>query len=310
MTEAEEAAGHWSGTDLRLIRQRENAVYEMRLPTGARAALRLHRAGYQGAAAIQSELWWCAQLSKAGVAVPPPLALASGNLLVTLSTGRIASAIGWVEGEPMGFSGDPLPGTEQQQCDQHFALGQLVARVHQVTDSLTLPADFTRPRWDVDGLTGDNPFWGRFWDHPAATPHQANRLLEARNFLKKALLDHESAGGDFGPIHADILRENVLVNEGSLSLIDFDDSGMGFRQYDLGTAMLHNVPLPNWQSLRDALIAGYCTLRKADARMVNIFTLARACASVGWTMPRLAPDDPINRSHIARALLCADRVMG
>ncbi len=40
--------------------------------------------------------------------------------------------------------------------------------------------------------------------------------------------------------------------------------------------------------------------------MVQAFTLARALSSVGWTMPRLQPDDPIHKSHLARALRLAD----
>ena len=44
MTPAEEAAGHWEGRILRLLRDRENHVFEMETPQG-RAALRLHRAG-------------------------------------------------------------------------------------------------------------------------------------------------------------------------------------------------------------------------------------------------------------------------
>lgn len=310
MIEAEEAALHWAGTDLRLIRARENAVYEMRLRDGARAALRLHRTGYQGAAAIRSELWWCAELARAGLAVPTPLPASGGDLLVTLSTGRFASVLGWVEGEPLGMAGVPLPGTDAQQQDWHFALGRLIAQVHQATDALILPADFTRPGWDIDGLVGDAPFWGRFWDHPFATTEQAARLRAAREFLRERLMVYADQGGDFGLIHADVLRENILVNEGSLSLIDFDDAGLGFRLYDLGTVMSQNQAQENRVALRNALIAGYATLRPVDAKMVDVFTLARCCASVGWTMPRLAPDNPIHRSHIARALLCADRVMG
>jgi Ser/Thr protein kinase RdoA (MazF antagonist) len=310
VSEGVEAAGHWQGAELRLIRNRENAVYEMRLPDGARAALRLHRQGYQDAAAIRSELWWCAELAQAGVPVPAPLPARNGDLLVALSTGRMASAIGWVEGVPLGLSGEPLSGTPAEQEALHFALGQLIAQVHQATDALTLPAGFTRPRWDIDGLTGGAPFWGRFWDHPQATAGEAARLRDAREFLRRAMRDHAAAGGDIGPIHADVLRENILVQDGALSLIDFDDSGIGFRLYDLGTAMLHNQKQANRLALRDALVAGYATLRRVDAGMVDIFTLARCCASVGWTMPRLGPGDPIHRSHIARALDCADRVMG
>ena len=86
---AAEAAGHGGGQVLRLIRNRENAVFEMALPQG-RAALRLHRQGYQDVAAIQSELWWCAALATQNVAVPAALVCNDGALLVQLSTGRTA----------------------------------------------------------------------------------------------------------------------------------------------------------------------------------------------------------------------------
>ena len=107
-------------------------------------------------------------------------------------------------------------------------------------------------------------------------------------------------------IHADVLRENVFVNDNSLSLIDFDDSGFGFRLYDLGTALLQSLYEPDFVPIRDALMRGYGT---EDTAMVETFTLARSCASVGWTMPRLTKDDPIHKSHIARACLQARRVL-
>lgn len=309
MIEANEAASHWQGYDLRLIRDRENAVYEMRLPGGTRAALRLHRPGYQKASAIRSELWWCAELARAGVAVPAPLTSKNGDLLIRLASGRHASAIQWVEGEALGEAGAPLSGSMAEQAVRHYALGRLVAQVHAATDTLTLPQDFSRPRWDIDGLTGDTPFWGRFWDHPALTMAEAATLHRARLFLREKLVAHQAKGGDFGPIHADVLRENVLVNKQSLSLIDFDDSGLGFRLYDLGTVLSQNLYESNYPQIRDALIAGYSTLRQVDAGMVDVFTLARTLASVGWAAPRLAPNDPVHRSHIERAVMWADRVM-
>ena len=50
--EADEAAALWGARLLRLILARENAVFEIALPGDGRAALRLHRRGYQGADAI------------------------------------------------------------------------------------------------------------------------------------------------------------------------------------------------------------------------------------------------------------------
>lgn len=299
MTLAEEAAGHWGGRVIRLIRDRENHVFEMAVPEG-RAALRLHRAGYQSPAAIRSELWWCAELARAGLPVPAALPAGGGALLVPLSDGRHASAIAWMEGEALGEAAKPFTRPLRQVLDLYHALGALLVRVHRVTDGLVLPEGFTRPCWDLEGLVGEDPHWGRFWEHPVATPDQRVLLIRARDALRERL------SGDIGLIHADVLRENVLVNDHSVSLIDFDDSGYGFRLHDLGTALVQTVQHPEHPQLRDALMAGYGT---TDSAMVEAFVLARTLASVGWTMPRLAPEDPIHRSHLARAEFCAGRIL-
>jgi Ser/Thr protein kinase RdoA (MazF antagonist) len=299
MTPADQAARHWDGRITRLIRDRENQVFEMATPTG-RAALRLHRAGYQAPAAIQSELWWCAELAAAGLPVPAALPAHDGSLLLPLSDGRHASAVAWMEGEALGEADKPNPRPLAEVLGLYQSLGALLARVHGATDRLTLPPGFERPRWDLEGLVGDAPLWGRFWEHPVASPDQRAVLIRARDALRERL------GGRMGLIHADVLRENVLVNGRSLSLIDFDDSGFGFRLHDLGTALVQTVQHPEHPLLRDALMDGYGT---TDTAMVEAFTLARTLASVGWTMPRLAPDDPIHRSHLARAVFCAERLL-
>lgn len=301
MTPAEAAASHWGGKIVRTLRDRENHVYEMALPIG-RAALRLHRAQYQSAAAIRSELWWCAELAQAGLPVPAALAAEDGRLLLALEDGRLASAIQWIEGEALGEAGLPFTRPLGEVLEQYHALGQLLARLHRTADASILPADFTRPYWDRDGLVGETPFWGRFWDHPAASPDQRATLIRARDLLRERLTGQET-----GLIHADVLRENVLVTGPSVSLIDFDDSGFGFRLYDLGTALVQTVYHAEQPALRAALMAGYGT---SDLIMVETFTLARSLASVGWTMPRLAPDDPIHRSHLARAVMCAEGLSG
>ena len=155
----------------------------------------------------------------------------------------------------------------------------------------------------AESLKGDEPV---AW---LATPAQAETLRRARAHLRAALTEHARTG-DFGLIHADVLRENLLVRDGALTLIDFDDSGYGFRLYDLGTALSQNLYEPAYPAIRDALIAGYSETRAANCELVELFTLARTCASVGWTMPRLSPDDPVCARHIARATGLAERLIG
>ncbi|GAB1365043.1 phosphotransferase [Rhodobacter sp.] len=298
---AQEAAAHWGGQPQRLIRNRENAVFEMRLPSGDRAALRLHRQGYQPDAAIRSELWWCAALAGRGVNVPAALPDRDGRLLITLSCGRCASAIEWIEGEPLGEAGVPFATPLPRLLEQHSALGRLIRALHDTTQSMTLPPDFQRPRWDLDGLTGETPFWGRFWDHSGASPDQRAILIRARHALRERLATLPQVQ----LVHADVLRENVLVNDRSVYLIDFDDSGWGFPLYDLGTTLSQNLYEPAYPEIRDALMQGYGT---SDRDLVETMTLARTCASVGWVMPRLAPDDPIHARHLARAVMWADHL--
>jgi Ser/Thr protein kinase RdoA (MazF antagonist) len=305
---AAEAAIHWGGKPLALIRDRENAVFRMALPNGGHAALRLHRVGYQTAAAIESELWFCGALANRGLPVPRALPAQSGGVLVVLSSGRMASAVEWLAGTPLGEAGVPLTGRAKDQAAAHFALGQILARVHSATETLDLPQGFERPAWDIEGLTGEAPFWGRFWEHPALTPAEQGKMQAARQFLRAGLQAHAKSA-PLIPIHADVLRENILVDGTTLSLIDFDDSGLGFALYDLGTVLSQNLYEPAFADIRAGLIDGYQALRPGDARTVDLFTLARCLASVGWTMPRLAPDNPVMRSHIARALLCSDRIM-
>lgn len=311
MTDAEalalavQAAGHWGGCDApRLIKNRENAVFEVELPT-ARAALRLHRVGYQSEAAIRSELWFVSELALAGVPVPVPLLTETRDVLADLGGGRIASAIVWVEGEAIGEGGVPLAQSPARQVALHRDLGRLLGQVHTVADGLTRPAGFVRPDWRLQGLLGESPFWGRFWDHPGLTGEEAALLRAARRFAQGQLAGYQ---GSQGLIHADVIRENVLENGTGLTLIDFDDFGLGYRLYDLGTALRDNLEEPGLPMLAAALVEGYATerpLSPADRAMLPLFVLLRCLASVGWSIPRLAADDPGARTHIARAVRAA-----
>ncbi len=315
MTDAEalalavEAAAHWGGCDApRLIKNRENAVFEVELPQ-ARAALRLHRQGYQSEAAIRSELWFVSELALAGMPVPLPLVTEARDVLADLGGGRVASAIVWVEGAAIGEGNVPLAQLRARQVAIHHDLGRLLAQVHTVADGLTLPASFTRPDWGLEGLLGKSPFWGRFWEHPALTGPEAALLSAARLYARQRLAGYQ---GSQGLIHADVIRENVFDHGSGLTLIDFDDFGTGYRLYDLGTALRDNLDEPALPELAAALLDGYGALRPlgpAERAMLPLFVLLRCLASVGWSIPRLPADDPRVAVHVARAVRVARIVL-
>ena len=305
---ARAALGHWALLDQRpeLIKYRENAVFRVRLKDGGAAALRLHRPGYHAEAALSSELLWMADLRGRGIAVPEPIVTLDGRLLVRLETEegepQFADLIGWVEGAPLGASGTPFTRSRAELRDLFGAIGREMARLHDAADRFDRPAGFSRPSWDAAGLLGEEPFWGRFWDCAGLDPADRDFLAALRARLADDLA--ALAGGlDSGLIHADLVRENVLVDGGRVTFIDFDDSGFGFRLFDLATALLRNRSEPDYPLLREALLAGYAAIRPAmTAEFVHLplFLLLRGLTYIGWAGAR--PELPDSHARLGRYL--------
>ncbi|MCW9042571.1 MAG: phosphotransferase [Pseudopelagicola sp.] len=304
-TYAKAALAHWGiEAEPRLIKNRENAVFETISPQFGRAALRLHRPGYQSDAAIRSELWWAEALVAAGMQVPVPVRTLAGDVIAdVVRAGRVASLVTWMDGAPLGDGDMPLAGSPERQAALHHALGAELAQLHEVSDRATLPDGFERVVLDVDALLGEAPAWGRFWENAALSGEDRAMLLEAREMLRGVIEGH-AADGEFGLIHADALRENVMVQGDVVRLIDFDDGVFGFRMYELGVAMSQNWDQPNRADLGAALLAGYGSVRPVpgDATLLEAFTVMRGLASCGWVIGRYAPDAPETAGYAARAV--------
>lgn len=190
---------------------------------------------------------------------------------------------------------------EHRQEALHVALGRELARLHNLSDAATLPEAFERPVMDAEALLGDAPAWGRFWENPSLMADEVALLQKARHRLSDIL----SSATDFGLIHADALRENVMVDGDSVHLIDFDDGVFGYRLYELGVAMSQNWDQPNRDALGAALLDGYQQLRPlpTDAHaLLQAFTVLRGLASCGWVIGRYPADHPATHDYAHRAV--------
>ncbi len=175
--------------------------------------------------------------------------------------------------------------------------------MHEAADRFSRPANFERPAWDVEGLLGDAPFWGRFWNCEALSAEDRTYLSQLREELSVVLADL-APQLDQGLIHADLVRENVFLCDGSGAFIDFDDYGFGFRLFDLATLLLRNRREPDYEALRTALIAGYWAVRPRlmmEFRHLPLFLLLRALTYIGWVAAR--PDLPDNTARLNRYLV-------
>jgi Ser/Thr protein kinase RdoA (MazF antagonist) len=274
-----------------LFMHRENTIFKVQTENGL-AALRVHRLGYLSKDAIRSELRWMSQLASQGVMVPQPVVNRQKQLLSEVSHGGndyIVDLLTWLKGAQLGNSTDPLAYSKVDLQHIFFSLGNTIARIHDVSDAWELPHDFTRHAWDHDGFVGDKAFWGKFWDIGDTHENDRQLLQLAREKASAELQALQRAGADYGLIHADFVRQNILVVGTGVRVIDFDDSGFGFRMYDLATALVKNRNEPHYAAIKFSLIAGYRSLRQLstlDEQSIELFLTLRDLAYLSWMNAR------------------------
>lgn len=278
--------------ELRLIKYRENAVFELNAGT-RRYALRMHRMGYHTDPELESELDWMTALSDAGVRVPQVVPALDGSNFVKCQDNRLPQDLQvdlfeWLNGDILGSVEDGV--TDQAQAIANFrTMGELAARVHNQASQWTPPAGFVRHAWDAEGLAGEQPFWGRFWELSAASPAQRQILNRARSRVFQDLKSLQQSPMTYSMIHADFAPENIMIDDHGLRLIDFDDAGFGWHLFELATS-LYFVTGEGWyEDAKQALIAGYRSQREltdAQLALLPLFLLARGLTYIGWVHTR------------------------
>ncbi len=296
----EKALALWgmTGAGCNLFAARENHVFRVEWQ-GTAYALRLHRVGYRSDAELLSELTWMNALSEAGLSVPAAIPAADGRFLRVIDGAQV-DVLTWLDGVPMGKTGQALEIGNRVAFFER--LGRETARLHEASDAWELPPVFTRVHWDREGLLGDTPLWGRFWEHPSLSVEDKALFAKARSCAAQDLQTLED-GLDYGLIHADLVRENILIRGEDLQLIDFDDAGFGFRLFDLATTLLKNRAEPDFAALRRALLTGYRAVRPLDNAALDLFMLLRSLTYVGWIISRM--DEPGSAARSQRFIKTA-----
>lgn len=292
---AEQALDAWDipTVQLELISISENTVFRLDTDTGETYVLRIHRPGYHTLAELNSEQQWTAALKRAGIGVPLPRLTRDGRGYATVSVPglmetRHVGIVEWFEGVTLSSIMAQAP--DMQTLALHFnQLGRIAARIHNQAVGWQIPEGFQRHAFDADGFMGDTPFWGPFWVLPELKAAEREHILNARRAIHRVLSDYGKAGGTYSLIHADLHPHNLLVNGEQLHVIDFDDSGFGWHQYEIAVALDAYRKPPHFEVARDALIAGYRSERpisEAAIELLPIFLLIRSLALLGWLHER------------------------
>ncbi len=283
----------------------ENATFRIDTPD-KQYVMRIHRPGYHTFTELESEHVWTAALRKAGLDVPVPVRTRGDNVYVTIpfeEDERHIDMLEWVDGELLGdiiqresgcYAGHfRATGRIQRESGcytGHFrATGRIAAAMHNQSSAWTLPSGFERQRFDIEGLMGDDPFWGPFWDLPQMSKAQRDVIKSARRTITEELMCLGYSPETFSLIHADLHPHNLVVSDHGLHVIDFDDCGFGWHHYELAVALYRYRELDRYEDMLAAMVDGYREVRPLSdtvVTMLPVFYLVRSLVHLGWSAAR------------------------
>jgi Ser/Thr protein kinase RdoA (MazF antagonist) len=267
-----------------LINHSENATYKVEATTGQSWALRIHREGYHSHAAIASELAWLIDLRARGVVTTPkPVAGKDGETIQIVShpkllTPRHVVLSHWEAGQE--------PSIKQDLIKPFETLGEVAARMHAHTKAWVRPANFQRPTWNFETSLGEsNPHWGRWREGLGVDAEKQKLFSRTVKRIGQRLNAYGNSSAQFGLIHCDLRLANLLIDQGAVKVIDFDDCGFSWYMYDAATPVSFYEHEPQVPALIDAWKVGYRkagTLSREDENEIPTFVMLRRLLLVAW----------------------------
>ncbi len=267
---------------IKLLNYSENATWLITPPAGPRRVLRINRPGYHPRSHILTELAWVGALKRdTALTIAEPIAGLDGEPVQhvwhpAVPEPRHCVLMTFVEGaEP----------DDTNRLDAFALLGGVTAQLHLHAAAWKPPHPVLRERWDFETMLGPRGHWGR-WEQglgmtPAKKKHLARLLPVLRRRVEKVGYGRER----FGLVHADLRAANLLVHQGKVAVIDFDDCGHSWFIYDLAAALSFIETHPDLHAYIDAWLGGYTSLRrlsKVELAEIPTFVMLRRMLLVAW----------------------------
>jgi Ser/Thr protein kinase RdoA (MazF antagonist) len=263
--EAVEAAGLETNPVSYPLNSFENRVYEVELVDRSRVIAKFYRPGRWTAEQILEEHAFLDDL------VAEEVPVASMRRFPDGSTLRAIDGIFYALADRRG-------GRAPDELDDDLArrLGRLVARVHNVGARRPAPQ---RPRLDADRYVRRNARW--LVEHDALPIAVRDRYLAAAE-AAAAVADARMVGVATHRVHADLHLGNVLLRDGLLTLLDFDDFVTGPAVQDLWLVL----PGRGEEASRQCtlLLEGYQELREFDRSTLSLIEPLRALRMVRYAV--------------------------
>ncbi len=255
----------------------ENHTY--RVDDGSKEyALRVHRPGYRTAHQIASELHWSDALRDDGAVDTPVTVDSTGGERVVGVNGRNVVLFEWLPGV--------IPDPDGDEVIAGFrTLGALSARMHAHARQWSPPHGFDRPDWDYEHTIGPAGHWGLWQDGLGMGVAERTQLERLDAEIERRLGAYGRDPTRYGLSHADIRLANLLVDDGDVRVIDFDDCGFAWFMYDFATTVSFMEDHPRVPELRAAWTDGYrsvAPLAPEDEAILDTLVMLRRLLLVAW----------------------------
>ncbi|MCP1181869.1 phosphotransferase enzyme family protein [Paenibacillus sp. 1781tsa1] len=262
------------------IRHNENLTYHVvDEASGQKYLLRIHQAAYASMSGIQhtppaleAEMNLLHELNATtALRVQHPVRNVSGDW-VTLWTSEAGKEIcctvlEWIEGRDIQQG-------ERLTTEQIYDLGAQLQMLHQY-GRVQNQTDRTKVRPTYGNIPENLVMLGQLEEGVRLgifTTEDFNLLRETFENINEQLATYPQQAGTWGIIHGDITRNNLLITDQGMSMIDFCLHGYGYYLFDAGgAALMFN------REERDIFLSGYtkkiAPLTDRDIRLMEGFML-------------------------------------
>ncbi len=284
---------------LSLMRLSENATFLVTelSESRPRRVMRVSRAGYHTAGEIQAEIEWLERLSRQNqVRTVRPIKNCQGSFLTGAEqagqkyTCVLFEYLGGIHPDPSG---------DKTAVEDFRQIGRIAALLHRNAGEWEESRFLARACWDYDHMVGTKGLFGDWRKCGELSPGES-RFLEKICFrIRERLWEYGRTDDNYGLIHSDLRAANLLKDEDTMQVIDFDDCGFGWHMYDLAASVSFLEAHPLVTDWIQAWMEGYRTvgvLGGRDIRQIPVFIMARRLQLLAWVTSH-QDSDPVKELY-------------
>ncbi len=272
------------------LRSYNNQIYCLERADHQRFSLRICGFPNMKRRSMEDEMIWLDFVAQHNPRLAPrPIANDQGELVTAISTPqgeRLICLFAWVEGTELHG---------EATLDLIHKFGQSVAALHNIAQKFPFPdansgfrSDY---RYDQSLVLSHRGWIDKY--RSAIGVENVALLNHAIDYVLAAMEDIGTTPAHYGVIHADLSFGNILVQEGEIYLIDFEQLGRGHFLYDFAVL---------WYALREesadfalrwqSFVAGYAQVRELPFRQeaeLQPFIVATQLNFLDWFYNSMTP---------------------